>query len=141
MRRAYSRVIAWLGIIAIGFSGQALSGGEPQFDIIRSTIDGGGVIRSAGGEFELSGTIGQPDAGAMTGGVFELTGGFWIGLAPTDCNEDGIVDGFDHEIFVTCMWGPDSGIDADPCPCFDIDLDGSITLQDFAKLQRAYVGQ
>ena len=33
----------------------------------------------SGGEFELSGTIGQPDAGAtMTGGDFELTGGFWV---------------------------------------------------------------
>jgi hypothetical protein len=27
--------------------------------------------------FSVSGTIGQPDAGAMTGGNFSLVGGFW----------------------------------------------------------------
>ena len=32
---------------------------------------------SAGGSFSLNGTIGQPDAGAMSGGNFSLAGGFW----------------------------------------------------------------
>jgi hypothetical protein len=27
--------------------------------------------------FSVSGTIGQPDAGMMSGGAFSLTGGFW----------------------------------------------------------------
>ena len=36
---------------------------------------GGGT--SAGGAYSVSGTIGQPDAGAMSGGPFTLTGGFW----------------------------------------------------------------
>ncbi len=40
------------------------------------TIDGGGSA-SAGGTFSLSGTIGQPDAGAMAGGNYSITGGFW----------------------------------------------------------------
>jgi hypothetical protein len=40
------------------------------------TIDGGGGT-SAGGNYSLSGTIGQPDAGVMTGGSYSLTGGFW----------------------------------------------------------------
>ena len=32
-----------------------------EFEVTRSTIDGSGdVMRSAGGEFELSGTIGKP---------------------------------------------------------------------------------
>jgi len=69
------------------------------------------------------------------------TGGFWFGLVPTDCNEDGLVNGLDHETFAACLWGPDLGIDADPCPCFDTDADGSITLKDFARLQQEYVGQ
>ena len=53
----------------------------PDYDLSWYTIDGGGVMFStdAGGEYELSGTIGQPDAGGpMTGGEFELTGGFWV---------------------------------------------------------------
>jgi hypothetical protein len=40
------------------------------------TIDGGGGT-STGGVFAVSGTIGQPDAGAMSGGVYSLVGGFW----------------------------------------------------------------
>jgi hypothetical protein len=47
------------------------------------TLDGGGSMFSTGVPFELSGTLGQPDAGpvAMTGGGFELAGGFWAGAA------------------------------------------------------------
>ena len=40
-------------------------------------IAGGGGT-STGGVFSVSGTIGQPDAsGAMTGGNYSVTGGFW----------------------------------------------------------------
>ena len=40
-------------------------------------IAGGGGT-SAGGNYSVSGTIGQPDAStAMTGGNYSLTGGFW----------------------------------------------------------------
>jgi hypothetical protein len=42
------------------------------------TIDGGGGT-SSGGPYTLSGTIGQPDAGALAGGNFSLVGGFWGG--------------------------------------------------------------
>ena len=40
------------------------------------TIDGGGGT-STGGAYSLSGTIGQPDAGRMTGASYALDGGFW----------------------------------------------------------------
>jgi hypothetical protein len=40
------------------------------------TIDGGGGS-STGGVFSVSGTIGQPDAGAMSGGNYTVDGGFW----------------------------------------------------------------
>lgn len=40
------------------------------------TIDGGGGT-SSGGVYSLTGTVGQPDAGAMSGGAFSLLGGFW----------------------------------------------------------------
>jgi hypothetical protein len=48
-------------------------------------IAGGGGT-STGGTYAVSGTIGQPDAsGAMTGGNYSLTGGFWalISVAQT----------------------------------------------------------
>ena len=40
------------------------------------TIDGGGGT-SSGGQYTLSGTIGQPDAGELKGGAYVLEGGFW----------------------------------------------------------------
>lgn len=39
------------------------------------SIDGGGGT-SSGGNFTLTGTIGQPDAGTAAGGNYTLTGGF-----------------------------------------------------------------
>jgi hypothetical protein len=42
--------------------------------------DGGGGT-STGGVFAVSGTIGQPDAGAMSGGNYTLQGGFWSVIA------------------------------------------------------------
>jgi len=46
----------------------------------------GGGGPSTNGSFSLIGTIGQPDAsGAMTGGNYTLTGGFWsmVNVVPT----------------------------------------------------------
>jgi len=40
------------------------------------TISGGGGT-SAGGNYSLSGTIGQPATATMSGGVYSVTGGFW----------------------------------------------------------------
>lgn len=48
------------------------------------TIDGGGGS-STGGVYSVSGTIGQPDAGKMSGGNYTIEGGFWgiIGAVQT----------------------------------------------------------
>jgi len=108
-----------------------------QFHLSRHSIDGGGVIQSTGGEFELSGTIGQPDAGVLTGGGFQLTGGFWFEVAPTDCNDDGTVDLFDHASFSGCLTGPGAEFPGG-CECFDVDRTGVIDLRDFATAQSAY---
>ena len=42
------------------------------------TIDGGGGT-SSGGPYQLTGTIGQPDADYLAGNQYELLGGFWVG--------------------------------------------------------------
>ncbi len=60
----------------------------PILDLSWNTIDGGGGT-STGSGFTLSGTIGQHDAGVMTGGGYEIAGGFWPGGGKTcypDCN-------------------------------------------------------
>ena len=45
------------------------------------TVDGGGQTASQGGGYELGGTIGQPDAGVLSGGEYSVGGGFWRGGA------------------------------------------------------------
>ena len=51
-----------------------------QYSIDWYSIDGGGGT-STGGVYAVSGTIGQPDAGAMSGGNYTLQGGFWAVIA------------------------------------------------------------
>jgi hypothetical protein len=46
------------------------------YSIDWSTIDGGGGT-STGDVYSVTGTIGQPDAGTMSGGSYTLQGGFW----------------------------------------------------------------
>jgi flagellar hook capping protein FlgD len=43
------------------------------------TFDGGGVSGVAASSYTFGGTIGQSDAGTLSGGNFTLRGGFWIG--------------------------------------------------------------
>ena len=43
------------------------------------TLDGGGVSFANAGSYRLGATIGQADAGTLTGGAFALRGGFWLG--------------------------------------------------------------
>lgn len=47
-----------------------------QYSVDWATIDGGGGT-STGGVYTLSGTIGQPDAGRMSGGNLSFDGVFW----------------------------------------------------------------
>jgi hypothetical protein len=71
------RVAAGLFVTACGLTAaQAQS-----YSIDWFTIDGGGGV-STGGVYQVSGTIGQPDAGAaMTGGNYSVSGGFWSLIA------------------------------------------------------------
>ena len=43
------------------------------------TVDGGGATSGTGGSYSLGGSIGQPDAGTSSGGIYTLVGGFWSG--------------------------------------------------------------
>ena len=64
--------------MALGLFGTVALGQSFQVDWY--TIDGGGGT-SAAGPFAVSGTIGQPDAGSMSGGSYQLNGGFWGGAS------------------------------------------------------------
>ena len=68
-------------LMAIGFilfpSVFRLSASAQSYTINWYKIAGGGGT-STGGTYQVSGTIGQPDAsGAMNGGNYSVTGGFW----------------------------------------------------------------
>lgn len=64
-------------LLAFAVGVYAQSGGG--YDLTWSTVDGGGYTFSAGGGYSLGGTVGQPDAGTLTGGGYTLAGGFWGG--------------------------------------------------------------
>ena len=106
-----------------------------DYDIDWYTIDGGGGT-SIGDVFELSGTIGQPDAGVvMTAGDFSLTGGFWIapGTAgppcPADITGDGVVDVLDL-LEVLSQWGTTGSA--------DINEDGTVDVLDLLEVLSAW---
>ncbi len=113
--------------------------GPGTFDLSWNTVDGGGG-KSTGGAFDVTGTIGQPDASAvpMTGGAFSLTGGFWPGASPViipTCpadiapqpNGDGLVNVSDL-LAVINNWGP---CPAPPALCSaDITHDGNVSVND-----------
>ncbi len=78
--RTYQFSLTLVAALVAGLALYAFASGGMAIDWF--TIDGGGGT-SSGGSFELSGTVGQPDAGVMTGGDFELAGGFWGGQGGT----------------------------------------------------------
>ena len=51
-----------------------------SYDINWWTVDGGGSELN-GGDYTLTGTIGQPDVGELSAGEYTLNGGFWSRLA------------------------------------------------------------
>ena len=75
-RRFAKRRHTGLATLVLGFL-ICLSASAQQYSIDWYKIAGGGGT-STGGTYQVSGTIGQHDAGGpMTGGNYSLTGGFW----------------------------------------------------------------
>ena len=68
--------LAALLFLLYSFALAQMGGG---YDLTWSTVDGGGYTWSEGGGYSLGGTIGQPDAGVLSGGGYTLAGGFWGG--------------------------------------------------------------
>ena len=76
------RYLVWLIPAALLFlPALALAQSGGGYDLTWSTIDGGGYTFSEGGGYSLGGTVGQPDAGVLSGGGYTLVGGFWGGAA------------------------------------------------------------
>ena len=128
-----------------------------DFTLDWRTADGGGEMWCTGGEFELSGTIGQTDATGfvMTNGTLEVTGGFWVQVAvypavPGDFDNDGDVDLDDYAVLADCLAGPGAspnpslpGVTPQDClDAFDFDAaDGDVDAADFSAFQEVFTGQ
>lgn len=68
-------LVTILGVAMLTSAGALIA--QEGFNISSWTVDGGGGV-SAGGNYFVDGTIGQPDAGApLAGGDYQLSGGFW----------------------------------------------------------------
>jgi len=119
--------------------GLAASSAAAQDNIPWYTIDGGGGFCS-GGEYTLEdGTIGQPDAGEMTGGGYTLLGGYWntTGNEPCDSidfNNDGLSpDTADIDDFLSVFSG--GPCSTAPVPgCNDIDFNNDLLFPDTADI-------
>lgn len=65
-----------LGGTVLTLAMMALMAHAQSYSVDWYTIDGGGGT-STGGVYSVTGTIGQPDAGYMSGGNYSINGGFW----------------------------------------------------------------
>ena len=110
-----------------------------EFRLDRSTTSGGAIIFASGGAFELSATVGRPDAGKSFGGPFSLSAGFWFPLTPGDFDGTGTVDLGDFDALFGCMIGPDMK-PAHGCERMDLDGDRDLDLRDFAVLASLFSG-
>jgi hypothetical protein len=78
--------IRWGPLAAAAGLTMAAAPAGAQLNITWWTIDCGGLTSpSTGGSFAVSGTIGQPDAGRLSGPNFVVLGGFWSVTAPQPC--------------------------------------------------------
>lgn len=107
MMRIAQTTIRSLTLLSIVCVGAALG---QDYAIDWYSIDSGGVISSTGDGYELVGTIGQPEAGEMSGGTFTFTGGFWLGYPLGDFDADGDVDLDDFAELEACLQGPGGGV-------------------------------
>ena len=79
MKRKFVLLLGLALWLALTGSASAQSGGG--YDLERSTVTGGGDPTS-GGDYTLMGAAGQAEPGAaLTGGGYEMTGGFWIAVS------------------------------------------------------------
>ena len=137
-------------VVSLGVIIPVLAQSGGGFDLTWSTLDGGGGATSAGGGYEVSGTVGQPDAsaaGAMSGGNYALTGGFWGVALPActmfvtpDFDQDCDVDGDDYIAFAVCSLGPAIML-APGCEPKDLDADSDVDQDDFGIFQKCYSGE
>jgi hypothetical protein len=80
MKKNLFLLILYLAILLLGLASPVLAEMTAAYDFSWWTIDGGGATGLTSGNYTLSGTAGQPDAGLLSNGDYVLSGGFWAGI-------------------------------------------------------------
>jgi hypothetical protein len=81
MKRKHLFLLIYLIILLLGLTSPALAETTAAYDLSWWTVDSGGATGLTAGAYTLSGTAGQPDAGSLSSGSYDLAGGFWAMLA------------------------------------------------------------
>jgi len=142
--RKGQQMVPWFSCL-LALAIPALSQAAGPYEVDWYTIDsGGGTI--SGGPYVVTSTIGQPDADWMSGGIYEVLGGFWPG-APIkphcvyDLEEDGFIGPGDFSLFA-CCWLRPAGVSgcggAVACIMCDFDCDGTVAPGDLAFFATAW---
>ena len=77
MTKRTTPVLLALLVGGLLFTTTALTAGSQGYDLSWWTVDGGGGSLNIDGGYSLNGSLGQPDAGALAGNDYVLSGGFW----------------------------------------------------------------
>ena len=72
MNRYFNLSFTLFGLIGLLFLAPAAL--AQPYGVDWHSVDGGGG-QSMGGNFSITGTVGQPDAGSLSGGTFSINGG------------------------------------------------------------------
>lgn len=135
-------VLALAAVLAAGVTAPAL--GE-EWEISWSTFRSGG--RSHGGGFTVSGSMGEPSGGPMTGGNFQTKSGFLPplgaqglllqpGFPRGDVNRDGNVDAVDIQLVINVVLG----IPINPRYVPDVTESGDVDARDIQKVINVVLG-
>ena len=104
-----------------------------QYEITWYTIDSGGGT-SSGGPYNLTGTIGQPDADYLAGEQYELLGGFLVGGPLCTVN-------LEHFSMFATHWldGPCNEEDNDWCGGADLNHLNDVNIDDLTILANEWL--
>lgn len=93
--RTTLRLAVYAALIALPIAAPLVASAQATIDWW--SVDGGGEIRAEGGDWTLSGSLGQWDGtegNLLIGGSWQMTGGFWAIEAPAA--DELFIDSFEN---------------------------------------------
>jgi len=81
------KIILLVGWLLLQFTTSTFAQSGGAFNLSWGAVVSGGA--SSGGNYTLTGAIGQAEAGMLSGGSYTLNGGFWSGVNGDSPNNSG----------------------------------------------------